>query len=126
MSAVGAVASVLLGIAFVVAGGAKLAAGPAWPTQAAALGAPRLAIPALPWVEVSIGAALVARLVMPVPAIAALALLVAFSALIAVRLAQGERPVCACFGAWSARPIGAGHLVRNGVLAVLGVLAVAT
>lgn len=123
MNAVGVAASVLLGVAFAVAGGSKLAAGPAWPVQAAALGAPPLAIPTLPWIELSIGAALVAQLARPIPAIAALVLLVAFTVLIVARLAAGDRPVCACFGAWSATPIGAGHLVRNAALMGLGVVA---
>ena len=42
-----------------------------------------------------------------VAALVAAVVLCAFTALIVVRLAQGRRPVCACFGALSARPIGA-------------------
>ncbi|MEO6653706.1 MAG: MauE/DoxX family redox-associated membrane protein [Ilumatobacteraceae bacterium] len=126
MSAVGAVASVLLGIAFLVAGGSKLAAGPAWPQQAADLGAPTLVVPILPWFELATGAALVVQLGDPVPAITAIALLLAFSVLIALRLSQGRRPACACFGAWSAQPIGPTHLLRNAALIALGVLAIWT
>ncbi|MDJ0771521.1 MAG: MauE/DoxX family redox-associated membrane protein [Ilumatobacter sp.] len=122
MSAVALVASVLLGAAFVLAGGSKLAAGAAWPAQARDLGAPRFAAPLLPWLELAVGAALVVQLVEPWPALAAIALLLAFSALIALRLSQGRRPPCACFGAWSASPIGPGHLARNGALLALGVL----
>ncbi len=125
MSTVAVVASVALGLAFLVAGGSKLAAGDAWPAQAHGLGAPAIAIPTLPWIELAIGAALVFRLVPPWPAVAALALLVAFSALIGRRLAQGERPPCACFGAWSAKPIGPTHLLRNAGLAVLGLVSLA-
>lgn len=123
MNTVAIVASVALGLAFLVAGGSKLAAGAAWPVQAAALGAPRVTIPIVPWVEIAIGASLVVQLFAPIPALAAMSLLVVFTALIARRLAAGEHPVCACFGAWSASPIGAGHLVRNGALLALGVLA---
>lgn len=122
MSAVALVASIALGAAFLLAGGAKLAAGDAWPAQAAGLGAPAIAIPTLPWVELVVGAALVLQLVPPVPAIAALCLLIAFTAVIARRLTEGKHPVCACFGAWSATPIGPSHLARNGALMVLGVL----
>ncbi len=122
MSTIALVASVVLGVAFLLAGGSKLAAGDAWPAQAAGLGAPSIAVPTLPWIELVIGAALVFRLLPPVPAIAALALLVAFTVLIGVRLAEGERPPCACFGAWSAKPIGPSHLVRNGGLIALGLL----
>ncbi len=123
MSVVSSFAAALLGLAFVVAGASKLAAGDAWPAQARDLGAPPVAIAPLPWLELVIGAALVAQLVEPWPAVVAIALLIAFSALIARRLAAGERPPCACFGAWSARPIGPGHLARNFALMVLGLLA---
>ncbi|HEY5662625.1 MAG TPA: MauE/DoxX family redox-associated membrane protein [Ilumatobacter sp.] len=125
MSAVAFVASVVLGLTFVVAGGSKLAAGPAWPVQAGELGAPAAAAPVVPWVEIVVGALLVVQLFEPVPALAAIVMIVAFSALIGRRLAQGRRPVCACFGAWSAKPIGPGHLVRNGALLVVAALAAA-
>lgn len=123
MSAVAAVAAVLVGIAFLVAGGSKLAAREQWAVQARDLGAPAIVVPVLPWIELAIGAALVVQFQRPVVAIVAIGLLAAFTALIAVRLAQGRRPACACFGAWSASPIGAGHLVRNGALLALAVVA---
>ena len=125
MSTVALIASVALGVAFLTAGGSKLAAGEAWPTQARGLGAPAIAIPTLPWLELVVGAALVFQIVPPIPAIVALALLVAFTALIAARLREGRRPPCACFGAWSAKPIGPSNLVRNGALIVLGLIALA-
>ena len=122
MSTLALVASVALGLAFLLAGGSKLAAGPAWSAQAAGLGAPAAAVPTLPWIELAVGAALVLQLVPPLPAVVALALLVAFTVLIAVRLREGKRPACACFGAWSAKPIGPSHLVRNGMLIVLALM----
>ena len=125
MSAVGLVASAALGVAFLVAGGSKLAAGEAWPAQAEGLGAPGFAIPTLPWLELAIGAALVLRVVPPWPAVVALVLLVTFSVLIGRNLAAGRHPPCACFGAWSAEPIGPKHLVRNGALIVLGLVSFA-
>ena len=123
MNAVAVGASIVVGLAFLVAGGSKLAAGRSWPAQAAALGAPAPVIPAVPWVELVIGAALVLQIGRPVPALAAIVLLVVFSGLIVLRLSQGRRPPCACFGAWSARPIGASHLLRNGVLLALALAA---
>lgn len=119
----GVVASVIVGVAFVVAGASKVAAGPSWPATAREMGAPPFTIPFVPWVEIAVGAALVAQLAVPIPAIAALALLGAFTALILVRLSQGDRPPCACFGAWSAEPLGRTHVVRNAVLLLLAVLA---
>jgi uncharacterized membrane protein YphA (DoxX/SURF4 family) len=123
MEVVSLIASVLLGIAFVVAGASKLAAREAWPAQALGLGAPFFLVPYVPWVELAVGATLIAQVAEPVPALAAIMLLLLFSLLIAKRLSEGERPACACFGAWSAKPIGLEHLVRNAGLLVLGVLA---
>ncbi len=123
MAALGVVASILVGAAFLLAGASKLAAGPRWPANARELGAPALAIPVIPWVELAVGAALVTQLAVPWAAITAFALLVAFTVLIVVRLSAGERPSCACFGQWSASRIGASHLVRNGVLGALAIVA---
>ncbi len=117
------VASIVVGVAFLVAGGSKIAAGPSWPAQARGLGAPGWTIPIVPWVEIAVGALLIVQAAKPWPAVAALVLLVVFTASIVNSLAHGRRPPCACFGAWSAKPIGAGHLVRNGVLIVLTVVA---
>lgn len=123
-------ASVLLGIAFVVAGAAKFASGDQWPALAAALGVPavamRVVVPVLPIVEIVVGAGLIVQLWPQGFAVAALVMLVAFSAQLARELAGGRHPVCACFGAWSARPLGPSHLVRNAVLAALAVAVVVT
>lgn len=96
-----------------------------WPAQARALGAPlpTVVVPLLPWVEIVLGAVLVAGVGLPWSAWAAVLVLAAFTALLGVRLAQGRRPVCACFGRLSARPIGPGAVARNLVLLALAVLA---
>ena len=75
--------------------------------------------------EIVLGATLAAGALRPWPAWLALGLLAAFSvALLRVlRRPIAERPSCACFGRWSAKPVGAGSLVRNVVLAGLAVLA---
>jgi uncharacterized membrane protein YphA (DoxX/SURF4 family) len=125
LSSLAVVASVLLGLAFVVAGGSKLAAGPAWPDQARGLGAPSFVIPVVPWFEIVVGAILIVQLAPVAAGVVALATLLIFTGLIARRLAQGQHPPCACFGAWSAKPLGPGHLVRNGVLIVLAVVTIA-
>jgi hypothetical protein len=122
---VGVVAAVLLGAAFVLAGASKLAAGSAWPAQASELGAPTWSVGPLPWVELGLGAVLISNLVRRQAAIVALVLLLVFSSLVIARLREGRHPPCACFGAWSARPLGPGHLVRNGVLVVLAIVAAA-
>jgi uncharacterized membrane protein YphA (DoxX/SURF4 family) len=122
MEFVSVVASVLLGIAFVVAGASKLAARDTWPTLAVGLGTPFFLVPYVPWVELAVGAALIAQVAKPIPQFAAIFLLLLFTALISKRLSEGRRPPCACFGAWSAKPIGPEHLARNAALLVLAVL----
>ena len=123
MTAAGIVAAILLGAAFVLAGASKLAAGRAWPAQAAGLGAPQWSVGPLPWVELVLGALLISNLVRRPASIVALVLLLLFSTLVIARLREGRHPPCACFGAWSARPLGPGHLVRNGLLVVLAIVA---
>ena len=123
MSLVSSIAAVLVGLAFVVAGGSKLAASESWPTQARGLGSPAWAIPLVPWCELVLGALLIVQLVRTPAALAAMALLAVFTVLIVRKLMAGEHPPCACFGAWSAKPIGRGHVVRNAVLMVLAAVA---
>ena len=123
MTAVGLVASILLGVVFVVSGGSKLAAGPRWPQQARGLGAPSFVVPVLPWLEIVLGAVLVTQLVPTVALLVALAVLVAFTVLIVRRLAEGQHPPCACFGTWSTKPLGRGHVVRNVGFMTLAVVA---
>jgi uncharacterized membrane protein YphA (DoxX/SURF4 family) len=123
MSVVGTVAAVLLGFVFVVAGASKLAAGERWPAQARDLGAPALLAAVLPWAELVVGALLVVQLFVPWPALVAMVMLLAFSALLALRMQDADRPSCACFGQWSDSEIGVSHLVRNGVFVALAVLA---
>jgi uncharacterized membrane protein YphA (DoxX/SURF4 family) len=125
LSTLAVVASVLLGLAFVVAGGSKVAAGAAWPEQARGLGAPSFVIPVVPWFEIVLGAILIVQLAPVAAGVVALATLLVFTGLIVRRLAQGRHPPCACFGAWSAKPLGPGHLVRNGVLILLAVVTIA-
>ena len=120
---IGTIASIVLGVVFLVAGGSKIAAGPDWPVQAAGLGAPRWVIPFVPWVEIVVGAALVVQVARQPAALAALGILVVFTALLVVRLSEGKRPPCACFGAWSAKPLGPGHLARNAALIAVAGLA---
>lgn len=121
---IGAIAAVALGVAMTLAGAAKVAAGPQWPAQAAALGAPGIAVPVLPWFEIVLGGLLCAQVARPVVGVLTIALLIAFTALIVLRLAQGRRPPCACFGSWSATPLGWRHLVRNAALIVVAIVAV--
>lgn len=120
---IGVVASVVIGLVFVVAGASKLAAGPRWHVNARDLGAPSVVAVVLPWVELVVGALLIVQFGVPWPAIAAVVLLFGFSALLLVRMRDADRPSCACFGQWSDSEIGVGHLVRNAVFVAVAVLA---
>lgn len=121
----GVVAAVVVGAAFLFAGGAKLAAGRAWPQQARDLGAPMAVVPIVPWMEIVVGGLLAAQVARPVLSAIALAMLLAFTAFLVLRLSQGKRPPCACFGSWSAKPLGWRHLARNATLITLAILAIA-
>ena len=116
-------AAVLLGIAMLVAGGGKLAS-PSWPEHARGLGAPAWSVPVVPWIEIGLGALLVVQWSRPLVAAATAALLLVFSVLLALRLAEGRRPPCACFGGFSTRPIGPWSVVRNAVLIGLAIIAI--
>lgn len=119
------VAAVVLGVVLLAAGIGKLLS-PTWPEQAAQLGAPAVAVPTVPWIEVVLGALLVTGVARRPAAVAAGSLLGAFTALVAVRLAQGRRPPCACFGGRSTRPIGAWTIVRNVAMVLLALIVVAS
>jgi uncharacterized membrane protein YphA (DoxX/SURF4 family) len=123
LDAVTFVASVVVGVVFVVAGAAKVARGREWPQQARDLGAPAFVVPMVPWIELVVGAALVVQLFAPWPAIGASFVLIVFTALILGQLARGRHPQCACFGAWSAAPLGARHVARNAVLLAVALVA---
>lgn len=126
MDVVGLMASVALGLVFLVSGGSKIAAGDAWPVEARAMGAPAVAVPVVPWAEIVLGAVLAMQLAPLAAGIVALVVLFAFTALIVRQLAHGKHPACACFGAWSAKPLGVGHVARNLVFAALAVAVVAS
>ena len=112
------VAAVLL-----VAGVLKLARPNEWRTQAAGLGVPVVVAAVVPFVEIGLGATLLVQWRRHIVAWIAVALFVAFTALLGLRLAQGQRPPCACFGSLSSRPIGAPTIVRNAVFLAIAVLA---
>jgi hypothetical protein len=109
----GVIASVILGGVMCVAGGSKIAMGDRWPVEAQALGAPKTIAPIVPWFEIALGALLIVQLKPEVVGALSVALLVAFTLLIMRQLQKGERPVCACFGSWSSKPLSWNHVARN-------------
>jgi uncharacterized membrane protein YphA (DoxX/SURF4 family) len=123
-STVADLARIVLGTALLVAGVVKIAAGSRWVDQTAALAVPRPIATAMPWVELAIAAPVIAGVAEPWPAAIAVALLAAFTGWIIVHLARGEHPPCACFGSLSTSPLSWWHVARNGLLMLLGFLAV--
>jgi hypothetical protein len=112
---VAAACRVGVGVVLLLAGFAKLRQ-PAWAATAARFGTPRPLVPVVPWAELVLGALLAAGAGGRIPVFAALALLGAFTGVMAERLASGERSPCGCFGTAAPAPLGRGALVRNGVL----------
>jgi uncharacterized membrane protein YphA (DoxX/SURF4 family) len=113
------VASVFLGAVFIVSGVTKIVAMQQWRAQAADLGVSGLVVGGLPYAELGIGALLVAQIARRPVALVAGVVLVAFTTLLAVRLSQGRRPPCACFGVLSSKPISWTNVARNAVFIAL-------
>jgi uncharacterized membrane protein YphA (DoxX/SURF4 family) len=119
----GAVAAVAVGAAFVLAGAAKVAMGNRWLAQAREFGVPPQLAQFVPWWELVVGAMLAAQVARPILAWIAVATLVIFAAMVGAQLARGKHPPCACFGAWSPRPIGPRTLLRNAALIAIAIVA---
>jgi hypothetical protein len=120
---VGTVAAVALGAVFVVAAISKFVGWESWRAQSAGMGVPWPIAQAVPVVELLLGSCGVATIARVPVAIAGVAVLVAFTVLLVLRLRQGRRPPCACFGAIRPTPIGWGHVARNVAFIGLGVIA---
>lgn len=116
----------LLACCFAWAGAAKAVAGGVTTAQFATLGLPKPALLArfVPVAELGLAAGL---LLAPRPAaVAAIALLVAFSAVLARAMRAGLRAGCGCFGATKAEPVSTVDLARNGALMLCAVAAMGT
>jgi hypothetical protein len=119
-----------LAAVFLISGIAKAVTPRATAAAAGDLGVPARLAPAtavlLPAAEIVVAGLLVPTPTAMVGSAAGTALLAAFAVLIAVNLARGRRPSCACFGALSADAAISGRtLVRNGVLLAASVTVVA-
>jgi uncharacterized membrane protein YphA (DoxX/SURF4 family) len=122
---VGYLSALLLAVVFVVAATAKLRAPRVTEQSFADLGVPRptAMARAVPVTEVLIAAALVA--IPPVGGLAALGSLTFFTTFLVLRLREGVRAPCACFGTTSRAPLSAANIVGNAFLIVLAILALA-
>lgn len=122
-STAGVVAAIAVAAVLLVAGVSKLAQPREWRSQAAGLGVSSVVATVVPFVELVVGSLLLVQMQRHVVAWFAVALFGSFTVLLSVRLAQGRRPPCACFGSLSATPIGPAHLVRNAAFIALAVAA---
>lgn len=122
-------ARLILAAVFAVAAAGKLADLTGSRATLAHLGIPgRLSGPlgtALPFLELATAIALVPDATAEAGAIAALALLLAFSLGITASIARGEAPDCLCFGQLHSEPVGRRTLGRNFALALLAGLVLA-
>ena len=122
-SAWGVASAIVVAVVLLVAGVSKLAKPDEWRAQSAGLGVPWWLVRPVPFVEIGLGALLLVQVQRPLVAWCAAVLFAAFTGLLGLRLAQGRRPPCACFGSLSAKPIGPGHLLRNALFILLALLA---
>ncbi len=121
MAELGYACAVLLAAVFVRAGAAKLARPAATAATFSALGVPRAGATAraVPVVELLVAAGLLAG--PRAGAVAALALLLPFSVVLARSVRRGSVTPCNCFGSARSDPVSAVDLVRNGLLALAAV-----
>ena len=130
MSTVALAARMVLAVVFLTAGVGKLMDLPGSRQAMRDFGVPRpladLGGVLLPLAELGTVAALVIRPSAQWGAVAAVLLLLGFMAGIANALRVGITPDCHCFGQIHSAPAGRGTLIRNGVLAAIGVLAIVT
>ena len=122
-SAWGAAASVMVAVVLLVAGVSKVARPTEWRSQSQGLGVPWVLARVVPFVEIVLGALLLVQVQRHAVAWCAVVLFGVFTGLLLVRLAQGRRPPCACFGSLSSKPIGPGHVARNVVFIVVALVA---
>jgi len=113
----------ILGIVFLSSGALKLR-DPSWLPTARKFGAPRFVAVAVAPTEIFLGAMLLVGVASPWPSIASEIILAIFTVamLRVMRRPLDQRPVCACFGRWAARPVGSSSVVRNLVLLVLAAI----
>jgi len=116
-------ARLILGVVFLLSGALKLR-DPSWLAAARQFGAPRLVAITIAPTEIFLGAMLVTGTASPWPSIASEIILAAFTVgmLRVMRRPVNQRPSCACFGRWTARPVGSSSIVRNLVLLALAAI----
>ena len=130
MALAAAAARLVLAAVFGVAALAKIADRPGTLRSLREFGVgQRLAGPVavlLPLAELAVAAGLLVGASARVAAAGALVLLAAFTAAAGLAMRRGRSPDCHCFGQLGSEPVGRETLVRNGLLAALAVVVLAT
>jgi uncharacterized membrane protein YphA (DoxX/SURF4 family) len=121
------IARVTLAVVFAVASFGKLRDLQGTRDGVSTLASPAIAVlaPGLPAAELAVSIGLLVPRFSRGAAIAAIVLLVVFSALIIRALKRGHAPVCHCFGARTVQPININMVARNGAFIALALVAVA-
>jgi uncharacterized membrane protein YphA (DoxX/SURF4 family)/thiol-disulfide isomerase/thioredoxin len=114
-----AIATVVLALILVVAASGKLSDPAGSRASMADLGIPAKLAPAVALGELVVAAALLIPGLSRVGAVGALALLTAFTGVVAANVARGRTPECHCFGRFSSAPIGWSTVARNVVFLVV-------
>lgn len=125
------VARLVLAVVFGLSAWGKLTDGAGTRKAVGEFGIPLSWVPAVAWglptVEAVVAVAVLPPWTAAAAALVAILLLGMFTGAVVRLLKQGKRPVCSCFGAGSAAPIGRGTVARNIVLiALAGLTAVAS
>ncbi|WP_405487602.1 MauE/DoxX family redox-associated membrane protein [Nocardia sp. NBC_00511] len=125
------VARLVLAVVFGLSAWGKLADGAGTRKAVGEFGIPLAWVPVVAWglpaVEAVVAIAVLPPWTAAAAALVAILLLGMFTGAVVRLLQHGKRPVCSCFGAASAAPIGRGTVVRNIVLiALAGLTAVAS
>ena len=118
-----ALARVILGAVFLFSGALKIRDS-SWHSAAQQFGAPKFVAIAIAPIEIILGAMLVVGVGTPWTSIGAEVLLAMFTIamLRVMRRPVSQRPICACFGRWTSRPVGTSSVLRNLVLLALAAI----
>ncbi|MGB1822707.1 MAG: MauE/DoxX family redox-associated membrane protein, partial [Acidimicrobiales bacterium] len=114
---------VILGAVFLFSGALKIRDS-SWHSAARQFGAPKFVAIAIAPIEIILGAMLVVGVGTPWTSIGAEVLLAMFTIamLRVMRRPVSQRPICACFGRWTSRPVGTSSVLRNLVLLALAAI----
>ncbi|MAK24888.1 MAG: hypothetical protein CL414_06670 [Acidimicrobiaceae bacterium] len=116
-------ARVILGVVFLFSGALKIRDS-SWHSAARQFGAPKIVAITIAPIEIILGAMLVVGVANPWTSIGAEVVLAIFTIamLRVMRRPMTQRPICACFGRWTSRPVGTSSVLRNLVLLALAAI----